>query len=106
VRQRYSSATPHARNSLLARAQQARVPSGWSDTISDGQGGQVDRLTNLGQAQNYNINVDHGTTVHCSLWVESIVQRTLGIADRPRARASVVHGRSTLDDNAPQHHVP
>lgn len=41
-------------------SKKATVPSGWSATTSDGAGGEVDRLRNLGQAQNYNINVDHG----------------------------------------------
>lgn len=44
-------------------AQRGRSPSGssgWSDTAADGEDGKVDRLRNLGQAQNYNINVDHG----------------------------------------------
>lgn len=36
------------------------MPSGWSATTSDGKDGEIDRLRNLGQAQNYNINVDHG----------------------------------------------
>jgi hypothetical protein len=46
---------------VLARVQGARVPSGWAEKASDGDGRQIDRLHNLGQAQNYNINVDHGT---------------------------------------------
>jgi hypothetical protein len=54
---------------VLVRAQQARVPSGWAEKASDGDGRQIDRLHNLGQAQNYNINVDHGTTEPCTLAV-------------------------------------
>lgn len=42
-------------------AGKAAVPSGWGATTSDGDG-EIDRLRNLGQAQNYNINIDHGMT--------------------------------------------
>jgi hypothetical protein len=48
-------------NLLQARSRNASVPSGWADTANDGAD-QVDRLHNLGKAQNYNINVDHGVT--------------------------------------------
>lgn len=51
------------------------MPSGWAAETSDGEGKHVDRLRNLGQAQNYNINVDHGEfSVVCSLVQARIVK--------------------------------
>jgi hypothetical protein len=59
----------HSTSFAAARARQATVPegSGWTDKTSDGKGGQIDRLHDLGQAQNYNINVDHGA--HAALFM-------------------------------------
>ena len=42
------------------RPTQAVVPDGWAQKTANGDGQQIDRLRNLGEAQQYNINVDHG----------------------------------------------
>eukprot|EP00892_Ulva_mutabilis_P004562 jgi/Ulvmu1/2478/UM137_0003.1 len=71
-----------ARCSQTCGAGKATVPSGWGATTSDGDG-EIDRLRNLGQAQNYNINVDHGqTSQHLdSIFTGGFLGRKSDIAD-------------------------
>jgi hypothetical protein len=49
-----------AENVRVISNRQAAVPSGWSQKTANGHSGEIDRLRNLGEAQQYNINVDHG----------------------------------------------
>jgi hypothetical protein len=83
--------------SLRARSRSPSVPSGWADTTSDGAG-RVDRLHNLGKAQNYNINIDHGVDLpsdiekcglcqgnSCSAQKGRLMQTRRAISDTTRA---------------------
>ena len=36
------------------------ISGSWGDKVAEGQAGEIDRLQDLGDAQQYNINVDHG----------------------------------------------